>query len=168
VQAIGYVVSATRSAPAIIWRGSYVSMSVLAAAPLLVYSSNILGHVRALASPELYSMLMGERLKALASHDHNRAITIGGSTVSQDTGCTCNQAILAARQDELEAICGPSQKHQLSHRESELLPRFAEHYQQLKTLRRRMRRGLQRQWKRYLMHKASFFPAMRHYYRRHS
>src|SRR5215212_8743416 len=92
-------------------------------------------------------MLICERLKALASHDRNRAITIGGSTVSQDTGCACNQAILAPRQDGLEAICGPSQKHQLSYRESELLPRFAAHYQQLKALRRRVRRSLQRQWK---------------------
>ncbi|HKF93838.1 MAG TPA: hypothetical protein VKB96_04400, partial [Gammaproteobacteria bacterium] len=31
-----------------------------------------------------------------------------------------------------------------------MLPQFAAHYQQLKTLRRRVRRGLQRQWKRSL------------------
>jgi hypothetical protein len=35
-------------------------------------------------------------------------------------------------------------------RESDLLPRFAAHYQQLKALRRRVRRSLQRQWKRSL------------------
>jgi arabinan endo-1,5-alpha-L-arabinosidase len=39
-------------------------------------------------------------------------------------------------------------KEQLTRHEAELLPRFAEHYRQLKGLRRRVRRGLQRQWMR--------------------
>jgi hypothetical protein len=41
-------------------------------------------------------------------------------------------------------------KEQCLQQEPDLLPRFAEHYQQLKALRRRVRRSLQRQWKRSL------------------
>src|SRR5215208_5497655 len=63
---------------------------------------------------------------------------------------TLDQTILSAWQAELKATRDPSLKQQLSYREDELLPRFTEHYQQLKALRRRMRRGLQRQWKRSL------------------
>src|SRR5215216_799439 len=63
---------------------------------------------------------------------------------------TLDQAILSAWQAELKATRDPSLKQQLSHREGELLPQFIEHYQQLKTLRRRVRRSLQRQWKRSL------------------
>src|SRR5829696_6827929 len=63
---------------------------------------------------------------------------------------TLDQAILSAWQAELKATGDPSLKQQLSYREGELLPQFIEHYQQLKTLRRRVRRGLQRQWKRSL------------------
>ncbi|HKH21101.1 MAG TPA: hypothetical protein VKB53_09515, partial [Gammaproteobacteria bacterium] len=48
------------------------------------------------------------------------------------------------------ATRNPSIKEQCLQRESELLPRFAEHYQQLRALRRRVRRSLQRQWKRSL------------------
>jgi hypothetical protein len=41
-------------------------------------------------------------------------------------------------------------KHQLWQRQSELLPHFTHHYAQLTSLPRRMRRGLQRQWKKSL------------------
>ncbi len=41
-------------------------------------------------------------------------------------------------------------KHQLWQRQSELLPCFTHHYAQLTSLPRRMRRGLQRQWKKSL------------------
>lgn len=44
----------------------------------------------------------------------------------------------------------PKLKQQLHGRESELLPCFAAHYQRLSRLPRRMRRSLQRQWKRSL------------------
>ncbi|HKH21097.1 MAG TPA: hypothetical protein VKB53_09490, partial [Gammaproteobacteria bacterium] len=44
----------------------------------------------------------------------------------------------------------PIIKEQCLQQEPDLLPRFAEHYQQRKALRRRMRRSLQRQWKRSL------------------
>jgi hypothetical protein len=60
---------------------------------------------------------------------------------------TLDQAILSAWQAELKATRDPSLKQQLSHREGELLPQFIEHYQQLKGLRRRVRRGLQRKCK---------------------
>src|SRR5215208_3701057 len=63
---------------------------------------------------------------------------------------TFDQATLSAWQAELEASNNPSIKQQCLQREPELLPRFAAHYQQLKTLRRRVRRSLQRQWKRSL------------------
>ncbi|HKF95698.1 MAG TPA: hypothetical protein VKB96_14105 [Gammaproteobacteria bacterium] len=58
--------------------------------------------------------------------------------------------MLAAWQAERKATRNPSIKEQCLQRESELLPRFAEHYQQLRALRRRVRRSLQRQWKRSL------------------
>jgi hypothetical protein len=63
---------------------------------------------------------------------------------------TFDQTILSAWQDELKATRDPSIKQQCLQRERELLPRFAEHYQHLKALRRRVRRSLQRQWKRSL------------------
>src|SRR5215213_5215380 len=49
-----------------------------------------------------------------------------------------------------KATRNPIIKEQCLQQESDLLPRFAEHYQQLNGLRRRVRRGLQRQWKRSL------------------
>ena len=60
---------------------------------------------------------------------------------------TLDQALLSAWQAELKATRNLSLKQQLSHREGELRPRFAAHYQQLKVLRRRVRCSLQRQWK---------------------
>jgi hypothetical protein len=57
---------------------------------------------------------------------------------------TFDQTVLSAWQDELKATRNPSLKQQLSYREGELLPRFAEHYQQLKALCRRVQRSLQR------------------------
>ncbi|HEX2237917.1 MAG TPA: hypothetical protein VHJ19_06090 [Gammaproteobacteria bacterium] len=59
---------------------------------------------------------------------------------------TFDQILLSAWQDEFKKARDPSLKQQLSLRRDELLPRFAEHYQQLKALPRRMRRSLQRQW----------------------
>src|SRR5215212_169630 len=63
---------------------------------------------------------------------------------------TFDQTILSTWQEELNATRDPIIKEQGLEREPELLPRFAQHYQQLKALRRRVRRGLQRQWKRSL------------------
>jgi hypothetical protein len=63
---------------------------------------------------------------------------------------TFDQAILSAWQEELNATRDPSIKQQCLQQAPDLLPHFAEHYQQLKALRRRARRGLQRQWKRSL------------------
>ena len=63
---------------------------------------------------------------------------------------TLDQALLSAWQDELKATPNPIIKEQCLQQEPDLLPRFAEHYQQRKALRRRMRRSLQRQWKRSL------------------
>src|SRR5215213_8508497 len=63
---------------------------------------------------------------------------------------TFDQTILSTWQEELNATRDPIIKEQGLEREPELLPRFAEHYQRLKALRRRVRRGLQRQWKRSL------------------
>jgi hypothetical protein len=63
---------------------------------------------------------------------------------------TLDQALLSAWQAELKATRNLSLKQQLSHREGELRPRFAAHYQQLRALRRRVRRSLQRQCKRSL------------------
>ena len=61
-----------------------------------------------------------------------------------------DQAMLSAWQDELKATYKPIIKEQCLQQAPDLLPRFAAHYQQLKALRRRVRRGLQRQWKRSL------------------
>jgi hypothetical protein len=70
--------------------------------------------------------------------------------MSHESGCLFDHAVLSAWQGELKAIRDPSIKQQCLEQESELLLRFAGHYQQLKTLPRRMRRTLQRQWKRSL------------------
>src|SRR5829696_4266120 len=70
--------------------------------------------------------------------------------MTEEPTSTFDQATLSAWQAELEASNNPSIKQQCLQREPELLPRFAAHYQQLKTLRRRVRRSLQRQWKRSL------------------
>src|SRR5215217_2863493 len=67
--------------------------------------------------------------------------------MTDDPSRTFDQATLSAWQAELKATRDPSLKQQLSHREGELLPQFIEHYQQLKGLRRRVRRGLQRKCK---------------------
>ncbi|HKH20645.1 MAG TPA: hypothetical protein VKB53_07145 [Gammaproteobacteria bacterium] len=63
---------------------------------------------------------------------------------------TLDQTILSTWQAELKATRNPIIKEQGLQQAPDLLPRFAEHYQQLKALRRRMRRSLQRQWKRSL------------------
>jgi len=63
---------------------------------------------------------------------------------------TLDQTILSTWQAELKATRNPIIKEQGLQQAPGLLPRFAEHYQQLKALRRRMRRSLQRQWKRSL------------------
>jgi hypothetical protein len=70
--------------------------------------------------------------------------------MSQEPSRTFDQAMLSAWQDELKATPNPIVKEQCLPQESDLLPRFAAHYQQLKALRRQMRRSLQRQWKRSL------------------
>jgi hypothetical protein len=58
--------------------------------------------------------------------------------------------MLAAWQAERKATRNPIIKKQCLQQAPELLPRFAEHYQQIRALRRRLRRSLQRQWKRSL------------------
>jgi hypothetical protein len=60
---------------------------------------------------------------------------------------TVGQALLSAWQDELQATRNPIVKEQCLPQEPDLLPRFADHYEKLKALPRRMRRSLQRQWK---------------------
>jgi hypothetical protein len=55
---------------------------------------------------------------------------------------TFNQAVLVTWQDELKATRDLRIKQQCL--QLELLPRFVEHYQQLKALRRRVRRSLAR------------------------
>src|SRR5215213_8718884 len=61
-----------------------------------------------------------------------------------------DQALLSAWQAELKATPNPIIKEQCLQQEPDLLPHFAAHYQQLKALRRHMRRSLQRQCKRSL------------------
>ncbi len=68
----------------------------------------------------------------------------------QEPDHTFDQAISSAWQNELAATYNRSLKQKLSQREGELQHRFAEHYEKLRSLPRRMRRSLQRQWKRSL------------------
>ena len=68
----------------------------------------------------------------------------------QELDHTFDQAISSAWQNELAATYNRSLKQKLSQREGELQHRFAEHYEKLRSLPRRMRRSLQRQWKRSL------------------
>ena len=49
---------------------------------------------------------------------------------------TLDQALLSAWQDELKATPNPIIKEPCLQQEPDLLPRFAQHYQQLKALRR--------------------------------
>src|SRR5215203_1749630 len=70
--------------------------------------------------------------------------------MTEEPTCTLNQAIVSAWQAELKAPRNPIVKDQCVQQAPDLLPRFAAHYQQLKALRRRVRRSLQRQWKRSL------------------
>ncbi len=58
---------------------------------------------------------------------------------------TFEQVILSGWQAELGATCDPSIKQQCLEREPKLLPRFAEHYQQLKASRCRVHRRSQYQ-----------------------
>lgn len=53
--------------------------------------------------------------------------------------CTFDQTMLSACQAELKATPNPIIKEQCLQQESELLPQFAVHYQQLKGLRQRSR-----------------------------
>src|SRR5215208_4326246 len=70
--------------------------------------------------------------------------------MNDEPTCTFDQAVLSAWQDELKATGDATLEQQCLEREPDLLPRFTDQYRQLKTLPRRMRRGLQRQWKRSL------------------
>jgi hypothetical protein len=67
--------------------------------------------------------------------------------MTQEPTRTFDQAMVSVWEDELKATRDPSLKQQLSYREGELLPRLAAPYQQLKALRRRVRRSSQRKWK---------------------
>src|SRR5215210_6880457 len=60
-----------------------------------------------------------------------------------------DQALRSTWQNELKATSDPTIKQRCLQQESELLPRFAEYYGKLKAIRR-VRRHLQRQWKRSL------------------
>src|SRR5215210_2607493 len=70
--------------------------------------------------------------------------------MTEEPSRTLHQALLSAWQDELKATGDAPLKQQCLQQEPDLLPRFAAQYQQLRALRRRVRRGLQRQWKRSL------------------
>jgi hypothetical protein len=64
---------------------------------------------------------------------------------------TSDQSILSAWQEGVsQASKDDALKQELLQQEGELLPSFAHHYENLKALSRRMRRTLQRQWKRSL------------------
>jgi hypothetical protein len=63
---------------------------------------------------------------------------------------TFDQAMLSAWQEQLKATRNPIIKEPCLQQAPELLPCFAAHYGKLKALRRRVRRSLQRQWKRSL------------------
>jgi hypothetical protein len=117
---------------------------------IFLYSPHI---ISGLAISRLYSelsRLIAKPPTTLLSNNHDRAITIGGSTMRQAPTRTFDQALVSAWHDELKATRNPSIKHQCLQQQGELLPRFAMHYQELKALPRRLRRSLQRQWKRSL------------------
>jgi hypothetical protein len=63
---------------------------------------------------------------------------------------TLAPALLLAWQAALKATGDATLKQQCLQQEPDLLPRFNKHYRQLEALPRRMRRSLQRQWKRSL------------------
>jgi hypothetical protein len=63
---------------------------------------------------------------------------------------TLDQTMLSAWQEQLKATRNPIINEPCLQQAPELLPCFAAHYGKLKALRRRVRRSLQRQWKRSL------------------
>ena len=66
-------------------------------------------------------------------------------------GKNTHQGILCAWQEQIsQAAQAPGVKQQLLRRERELLSQFANHYTNLRTLPRHVRRRLQRHWKRSL------------------
>jgi hypothetical protein len=67
--------------------------------------------------------------------------------MKQTPSSPSSQSVLSAWQAQLQVAQDPHLKQQLLQRQGELLPRFAEHYQKLSSLPRRMRRSLQRKWK---------------------
>ena len=93
-------------------------------------------------------MLIGKCYKALPYP--NRAITTANYTVTEAPTRWFDRILVSAWQDEFKAIGDLSVRKQLSLKRGELLLRFAERYQQLKALSRRMRRSLQRQWRKSL------------------
>jgi hypothetical protein len=71
--------------------------------------------------------------------------------MKQTSRRTSDQGMLSTWQEGMsQAFKDTALKQALLQQEGELLPRFAEHYQTLKALVRRLRRCLQRQWKRSL------------------
>jgi hypothetical protein len=92
-------------------------------------------------------MLIGIPSKTLPIANRNRATTSWGNSMTQEPTRTFDQAMVSVWEDELKATRDSSLKQQLSYREDELLPRLAAPYQQLKALRRRVRRSSQRKWK---------------------
>ena len=70
--------------------------------------------------------------------------------MTEEPGRSFDQALLLAWQAELQTTPNPIIKEQYLPQEPDLLPRFVAHYGKLKALRRRVRRSLQRQWKRSL------------------
>jgi hypothetical protein len=70
--------------------------------------------------------------------------------MSQASTCPFAPTLLFAWQSGLKATGDATLKQQCLQQEPDLLPSFADHYEKLKALPRRMRRSLLRQWKRSL------------------
>ena len=87
---------------------------------------------------------MGNYLTILNINWQTITSTDWGIAMTEEPTSTFAPAILSAWQAELKATRNPIVKEQCLQQAPDLLPRFTEHYQQLKTLRRSVRRGLQR------------------------
>jgi hypothetical protein len=92
-----------------------------------IYALQVRDLISGLAISRLYSelsRLIAKPPTTLLSNNHDRAITIGGNTMSQAPTRTFDQAVLSAWQAELKAACNPIIKEQCLQQEPDLLPRF--------------------------------------------
>jgi hypothetical protein len=104
-----------------------------------------------LTAPTDWPFIDYTQSKALPITNRSRAITeLGAAPCLKHPAAPLIKPCWLPGKLSLRQPRNPIIKKQCLQQAPELLPRFAEHYQQIRALRRRLRRSLQRQWKRSL------------------